>query len=66
MVENKLAGICAGIIMEKAWLEPRYRELYTEVCKTIVNEPQLITETPDDKGVIKKRQIFKDAILNRV
>lgn len=27
--------------MEKAWLEPSYRELYTEVCKIIVNDVRL-------------------------
>lgn len=52
--------------MEKAWLEPRYRELYTEVCKVIVNDPRLQQDITDSEGKIKKRQIFKDAILNKV
>lgn len=52
--------------MEKAWLEPRYRELYTEVCKTIVDEPKLTIEVVNEQGVTKKRYLFKDAILNRV
>ena len=36
-----LADKCAGIIMEKAWLEPRYRELYTEVCSKLVSDTRL-------------------------
>jgi hypothetical protein len=49
--------------MEKSWLEPRYREIYTKLCKALVNEPKLIVTDPETN---RKRYIFKDAILNIV
>jgi len=27
--------------MEKSWLEPKYRELYTKLCKGLVDDPRL-------------------------
>jgi hypothetical protein len=33
--------------MEKSWLEPRYREIYTKLCKELVDEPKLTIVDPD-------------------
>ena len=35
--------------MEKAWIEPRYRELYTETCKRISDDVNLTEIQEDEK-----------------
>lgn len=47
IANNDLAEITASFILDKAGLEPRYRELYTEVCKRIVECKEL--ERPSEQ-----------------
>jgi hypothetical protein len=59
--DNSLAEDCASLIVEKAGLEPRYRELYAKVCSRLVASNDL-------DGLVGNRlwNIFKYAIINRV
>lgn len=62
LIDDKdMVGHVAKIILDKAGLESRYRELYTELCQRIVACKELEFEKDG-----KKRQYFKDAILSSV